>query len=330
MACITSAIRTLSGSASMAAASRARKSGSTASASASCSCASSRSASRSRRRFTFRIALSETVTAMRCTQVEKAESPLNWASERKTLTNTSCVRSSARSGSPHTRYVRRCTRAACLSYSARDAARSPTAARAISERSSSVPSGEVAIAALSIVSAGWTQGVRKALGAAAAAPSKVRELGSSALRVRVATLGVRIATLLLSAMIPAAVLGAQGTPPHVACNGQVITGIDIHSYLAGSSFAADAWHAASGFAGMHETPTRPEVIRAYLRMKEGERCTELDRRESERLLRAQRFISSATVQAVPDGPGRVRLVVETVDEVPALLGGSFQGTQVAA
>lgn len=172
--------------------------------------------------------------------------------------------------------------------------------------------------------------MRKALGAAAAAPSKVRELGSSALRVRVATLGVRIATLLLSAMIPAAVLGAQGTPPHVACNGQVITGIDIHSYLAGSSFAADAWHAASGFAGMHETPTRPEVIRAYLRMKEGERCTELDRRESERLLRAQRFISSATVQAVPDGPGRVRLVVETVDEVPALLGGSFQGTQVAA
>lgn len=131
-------------------------------------------------------------------------------------------------------------------------------------------------------------------------------------------------------MFPLAAVGAQGTPAHAACNGELITRIDIHSYLAGSSFAADAWHAASGFAGMRETPTRPEVIRAYLRLKEGEYCTELDRSESERLLRAQRFISSATITPIPDGAGRVRLVVETVDEVPVLLGGSFQGTQLAS
>lgn len=141
---------------------------------------------------------------------------------------------------------------------------------------------------------------------------------------------MRIAVLVLSAMVPTAVLGAQGTPPRAPCHGELITGIDIHSYLAGSSFAADAWHAASGFAGMHETPTRPGVIRAYLRVKEGDYCTELDRSESERLLRAQRFISSATITPIPDGAGRVRLVVETVDEVPVLLGGSFQGTQPAS
>ena len=141
---------------------------------------------------------------------------------------------------------------------------------------------------------------------------------------------MRIAVLVLSAIVPAAVLGAQGTPPRAPCHGELITGIDIHSYLAGSSFAADAWHAASGFAGMRETPTRPEVIRAYLRVKEGDYCTELDRSESERLLRAQRFISSATITPIPDGAGRVRLVVETVDEVPVLLGGSFQGTKPAS
>ncbi|MFI5233658.1 MAG: hypothetical protein ACHQSE_14215 [Gemmatimonadales bacterium] len=130
------------------------------------------------------------------------------------------------------------------------------------------------------------------------------------------------------AMIPLAPALAQGTAPRATCSGEIITKIEIHSYLAGSSFAADAWNAASGFAGMHSTPTRPEVIRAYLRMTEGTPCTELDRSESERLLRAQRFISLATVRPVPDGPGRVRIVVETVDEIPVLVGGSAQGAKI--
>jgi hypothetical protein len=121
---------------------------------------------------------------------------------------------------------------------------------------------------------------------------------------------------------------AQGTALRTVCNGELITKIEIHSYLAGSSFAADAWTAASGFAGMHSTATRPEVIRAYLRVAVGTPCTELDRRESERLLRAQRFISSATIRPIADGPGQVRLVVETVDEIPVLVGGSFQGAKL--
>jgi hypothetical protein len=146
-------------------------------------------------------------------------------------------------------------------------------------------------------------------------------------------LGVRIRAFLLLILMPLAAVRGQGTvvqAVHTACNGEIITKIEIHSYLAGSSFAADAWHAASGFAGMHGTATRPEVIRAYLRLTEGGQCTELDRTESERLLRAQRFISFATIQPIADGPGRVRLVVETVDEVPVLVGGSFQGTQIAS
>jgi hypothetical protein len=140
-------------------------------------------------------------------------------------------------------------------------------------------------------------------------------------------LGVRFPAFLLTALLPLAPALAQGTPPRAVCSGERITSIEVHSYLAGSSFAADAWHAASGFAGMRGAPTRPEVVRAYLRLAEGTPCTELDRSESERLLRAQHFISSATVRAVPDGPGQVRIVVETVDEIPALVGGSFQGTK---
>ncbi len=76
---------------------------------------------------------------------------------------------------------------------------------------------------------------------------------------------------------------------------------------------------------MHHTPTRPRVVNAYLRVTAGLPCTELDRSESERLLRAQKFIASATVRPVPDGPGKVKIVVETVDEIPVIVGASFAG-----
>ncbi len=144
-------------------------------------------------------------------------------------------------------------------------------------------------------------------------------------------MGVRIPAALLIVMLPLAPVLAQGTSStslRTTCNGELITKIEIHSYLAGSSFAADAWTAATGFAGMRSTSTRPEVIRAYLRVAEGTPCTELDRTESERLLRAQRFISSAIIRPIADGPGNVRLVVETVDEIPFLVGGSFEGAKL--
>ncbi len=115
---------------------------------------------------------------------------------------------------------------------------------------------------------------------------------------------------------------------HEACNGEIVTAIDIQTHPPGSTFVADAWKELSGFAGMRHIPTRPGVIRAYLRVSVGQRCTELDRSESERLLRAQRFIASATVRPVPDGPDRVRILVETVDELPIIVGGSAQGATI--
>ncbi len=56
------------------------------------------------------------------------------------------------------------------------------------------------------------------------------------------------------------------------------------------------------------------VIRRYLLVRVGERCDEQARAESERILRAQPFISDAVIRAVPTGPGEVRLEVETIDE----------------
>ena len=176
------------------------------------------------------------------------------------------------------------------------------------------------------VSAGLDTGAGKALGDEPP-PNKLRELGSSARPLDKTTLGVRFPAIFLLALVPTAPAFAQSTPPRAPCDGQVITRVEIHSYPPGSSIVADAWKTASGFAGMHHATTRPEVIRAYLRVEAGNECTELDRRESERLLRAQRFIASATVRAIPDGPGNVRILVETVDEIPVIIGGGFQGTK---
>ncbi len=74
---------------------------------------------------------------------------------------------------------------------------------------------------------------------------------------------------------------------------------------------------------MHHATTRPDVLLAYVRLEPGKPCIEKERAESERLLRGLHFIASANIRAVPDGPGLVRLVIETVDEIPIVVGGSF-------
>jgi hypothetical protein len=68
-----------------------------------------------------------------------------------------------------------------------------------------------------------------------------------------------------------------------------------------------------------------DVVRAYLRLKVGRACLEQDRADSERMLRAQRFIASAAVTPIPDGRGRVRIRVDVVNEFELVLGGGLRG-----
>jgi hypothetical protein len=67
------------------------------------------------------------------------------------------------------------------------------------------------------------------------------------------------------------------------------------------------------------------VIRRYLALHVGHPCTELRRTESERILRAQPFISDATVVAYSDGPDGVIIEVTVVDEVSLILDGTVSG-----
>ncbi len=75
---------------------------------------------------------------------------------------------------------------------------------------------------------------------------------------------------------------------------------------------------------LHAT-TNPEIILRFLALKPGMACTELRRVESERILRAQPYLSDATVSALPDDVGGVYLSVITVDEISLVIGGGGSG-----
>jgi hypothetical protein len=82
--------------------------------------------------------------------------------------------------------------------------------------------------------------------------------------------------------------------------------------------------------GLHHTTTDTAVVRRFLALKAGGPCSQFRLRESERLLRAQPFLASATVRAVSDDSGGARVEVETVDEIPAIGGASFSGVRLTS
>ena len=116
-----------------------------------------------------------------------------------------------------------------------------------------------------------------------------------------------------------------------ACNGEIVNSIDVrvHPPLT-TSVAGDVLERASEMTGVHFATTRARIVRTYLLLREGLPCTERDRAESERILRSQTFIASAAIYVIPEGPGRVSLQVEVVDEFPILFGGSISRGSLAS
>lgn len=116
------------------------------------------------------------------------------------------------------------------------------------------------------------------------------------------------------------------------CDGDTVATITIraHPPRLSTSPQDETRDAASRMIGLPHVNTREAVIRSYLRVALGKVCTELDRRESERLLRALPFVAAADVRATPETPGRIRVDVDVVDEQPLVAGGSFRRSTVAS
>ncbi len=140
-----------------------------------------------------------------------------------------------------------------------------------------------------------------------------------------------IAASLVCLVAPALAARAQAAtavasaPEGTACAGELVTTVDIRVHPV-SSFGPleNVSPEASQAVRSWFSTTRPGIVRAYLQVHPGHVCTELHRSESERLLRAQPFIASAAVRAIPDGPGRVRIQVDVVDEMPLLIDGTLR------
>ena len=123
-------------------------------------------------------------------------------------------------------------------------------------------------------------------------------------------------------------LVAQAAGGQVACRGQRIDSITIDAQ-------------APTVVGLRRVPivgnvvrethviTRDEVIRGFLLLRVGDKCSELRRSESERILRAQPFIADASIEAVANRRGGVILDVRTIDEASLVLSGAVAGSSPA-
>ena len=143
--------------------------------------------------------------------------------------------------------------------------------------------------------------------------------------------GVLYHTKSLRALVPLIVLGvaaradAQRPDRAFACNGEIVSRVEIQPSPPPYGGVAQKWQAAARAAGMHHATTTPHVIAAFLSLAPGKACTERRRSESERVLRAQPFLSDASVRVAPDTGGMVSVVVSTTDEIPVLVSARFRG-----
>jgi hypothetical protein len=137
------------------------------------------------------------------------------------------------------------------------------------------------------------------------------------------------------AAIPLASLHAQDTRipgpfapsgrPTAPCLGQTIEDIVVYSEAPSVANLQRVPVLAKIARAMHVT-TKADVVERYMLLERGDKCSELRRAESERILRAQPFLADARIYVIPsDSSGRVDLEVRTSDEASIVIGGSERG-----
>lgn len=145
-------------------------------------------------------------------------------------------------------------------------------------------------------------------------------LGATARRLLPVPLSLTLGLLLAPARSAAQGIAPPGAgaaqPGDGRCHGEIVDEIVIRAEEPPESAASSAWLTAQRIAHWRHPTTQPAVVSSFLLLHVGQRCTEVRRSESERVLRLQPFLASARVIAVPDDRGGVRLFVLTYDEIP--------------
>jgi len=110
-----------------------------------------------------------------------------------------------------------------------------------------------------------------------------------------------------------------------SCDGRLVTGIEVESHppaIVGDD--PSTLRRAVKHAVFQSGTTRESTIRSFLRARVGDRCSDRWLAEVARVVRAQPYLASVTVRTASDGTDGVRLIVETIDEVPLILGGGYR------
>lgn len=116
---------------------------------------------------------------------------------------------------------------------------------------------------------------------------------------------------------------AQARASSSVCDGRLVREIHVSALRPPFTGEARYWRRFARALGLHHATTDTAVVRRFLAVDTGQVCTDFRLRESARLLREQPFLADATVRSVPDGSGGVRVEVETIDEIPALVSASL-------
>ena len=102
------------------------------------------------------------------------------------------------------------------------------------------------------------------------------------------------------------------------CDGRIVSAIAITPHDPSFLHVPRSLRAVARGVGLEHTTTKADVIRRFLLLDVGRPCTAIQVAESQRILRLQPFLAGATVRAVPDSVGGVRIEVQTLDEIPTV------------
>jgi hypothetical protein len=126
--------------------------------------------------------------------------------------------------------------------------------------------------------------------------------------------------LLLAVM--ASVARAQDSTRTTSCDGKTVHVIHVNAQRPPFKGEVAYWRRVARKIGLHHATTDTVIIRRFLVLETGDKCSDFRVRESARLLRAQPYLTDVSVKAVPDDSGGVSIDVQTTDEISALASAS--------
>ncbi|MBL0171982.1 MAG: hypothetical protein IPP90_14920 [Gemmatimonadaceae bacterium] len=108
----------------------------------------------------------------------------------------------------------------------------------------------------------------------------------------------------------------------IPCDGQIISAVDIQrsARTVMDKQRAPGWARTVLQPLLLGAPTRAAAIAPFVQLHGGGKCTEHRRYETERLLRQLPYLADATVRVFDEADGRVRIQVETIDDIRPIIG----------